>query len=435
MKTAIHLAAALGLAAILAGQTVNKTAPPGFSTKSSPPGKTTRTTALGSYSLFFGAYFDERSQIADGNYKGTTLTISELNLRRDEQTPNAFNSIGKTWTNFKLSVGDCDYSKVTNNWNKNFLNTPKVLISGTLKWPGKPAMVSIPEVWGNLGKVKGGCQTTGGKTTCTALKFPFTTPYVYTGKKDLLWEFQFFGGTLENAASWGKFNKSYYLDGTSNRATVGGGVSTPTPFNDPIMKSCAPPGRTRAAYAFLRTVTYAVHNDPTLPKGSSDSFELSFVVRGAPNLTGIIAISLFGTNNIKIPPSAFLGGKNTNGEANLGCMPLGLDLSKPTIYVPAKTGTSTFTSFESTRFYIKYNKAFATIPRMATYGQFAYTHPTTKAFRLTGTGSSLIFEQPVLQPWKSKLIGDFGSGNRGPQPRMGATPTTSNVPLLGYVAK
>ena len=75
------------------------------------------------------------------------------------------------------------------------------------------------------------------------------------------------------------------------------------------------------------------------------------------------------------------------------------------------------------------------IPRMATYGQFAYTHPTTKAFRLTGTGSSLIFAQPVLQPWKSKLIGDFGSGNRGPQPRMGATPTTSNVPLLGYVAK
>ena len=85
MRTAIHVAAALGLAAILAGQ-VTRTAPPGFSTKSSPPGKTTRSSAAGSYSFLFGAYFDEISQIADGNYKGTAFAMTELNLRRDEQS-------------------------------------------------------------------------------------------------------------------------------------------------------------------------------------------------------------------------------------------------------------------------------------------------------------------------------------------------------------
>ena len=434
MRTAIHVATALGLAAVLAGQ-VNRTAPPGFSTTSSPPGKTTRSTAIGSYSFTFGAYFDEMSQIADGNYKGTAFSISELNLRRDEQTSFSYNSIGKTWTDFKLSVGDCDYTKLTNTWSTNYLSTPTVMIAGTLNWPGSPAMISIPEPWGDLGKAKGGCSNSGGKTTCTALKFPFNKPYLYTGTNDLLWQFQFFGGTLENAQPWGNFNKSYYLDGTSNRATIGGGVSTPVPWNDPIMASCTPAG-TRAAYAFLRTVTYAVHNDPTLPKGSSDSWELSFVVRGAPSLSGVVAISTGGTNDIKNALSTYLGGKNAKGEANIGCMPFGLDLTKPTIYHFATTGTSTFTSYESTRFYVKYDKKFATIPRLVTYGQFAYLHPTTNAFMLTGTGRSLIFEQPVLNPWKSMIIGDSGrqSGNN-PQPRPGRTPTTSSVPLLGYVTR
>ena len=77
MRTTLHIATALGLAAILAGQ-VNRTAPPGFSTTSSPPGKTTRATAVGSYAFTFGAYYDEISQVADGNYKGTAFAINEL---------------------------------------------------------------------------------------------------------------------------------------------------------------------------------------------------------------------------------------------------------------------------------------------------------------------------------------------------------------------
>ena len=106
MRTTIHVAAALGLAAILTGQ-VNKTAPPGFST--------TVSTGI-TYSITFGAYFDEISQIADGNYKGTAMSITELNLRRDEQNPRSTgtNVIGKTWTQFQLSVGDCDYNNGSN---------------------------------------------------------------------------------------------------------------------------------------------------------------------------------------------------------------------------------------------------------------------------------------------------------------------------------
>ncbi|MHC4516914.1 MAG: hypothetical protein ACYS5W_24930 [Planctomycetota bacterium] len=432
MRTAIQVAAALGLAAILTGQ-VNKTAPPGYTTAVS--------AGLGSYSYTFGAYFDEISQIADGNYKGTAFSITELNLRRDEQAPQTYNCMGKTWTDFKLSVGDCDYANVTTTWSANFLSTPTVLTAGTLKWPdwviqGKPAPAATPpEPWGDMFTAKGGCTTTGGKTTCTALKFPFSKPYVYSGKKDMLWEFHLWGGTLENAQPWGGYNKSYYLDGTSNRATVGGGVSTPTPYSAPIMTLCPRTGRTRVGYAYLRCVTYAVHNDPTLPKGSSDSWELSYIVRDTASVTGVIAISLFGTNDVNAPGSIYIGGKNAKGQAVVGCMPLGLDLTQPTLYHFCTTGTSTFTSYESTRYYVKYDKRFATTPNMATYGQFAYTDPTTKAFRLTGVGRSLIFEQPVLQPWKTKIIGDYGSGNRGPQPRAGKTPSNLNVPLLGYVTK
>ena len=54
----------------------------------SPPGfLSTASTGLGSYSITFGAYHDERSQIADGNYKGSLFVISEIALRRDEQLP------------------------------------------------------------------------------------------------------------------------------------------------------------------------------------------------------------------------------------------------------------------------------------------------------------------------------------------------------------
>jgi hypothetical protein len=410
MRTAILVFAAFGLSTVLTAQ-VNKTAPPGFT-----------TTAGNAYSITFGAYFDERSQVADGNYKGSGFTITELDLRRDEQTPSSYNTIGKTWTNFALSVGDCDYTKLTTTWSTNFLTTPTTLLTGTLTWPSTTTAISNPEPWGDLGTTKG------------PLRFPFKTPYVYTGKNDLLWEFQLDGGVLENAQPWGGYNKSYYLDGTSNRATIGGGVSVPVPNNDPIMASCAPPGRTTAGYAFLRTVTYAVHNDPNLPPNSSNSYELSFVVRGAPNLTGVVAISPFGTNDIKSSLSNYIGGMNSAGQANIGCMPLGVDLTQPTIFHFCKTGTSTGTSYESTRFYVKYDARLVNNPGV-TYGQFAYNHPTSNAFMLTGTGKSLIFAQPVLFPWKSMVIGDYGSGNRGPQPRAGSTPTTTSVPLLGYVTK
>ena len=413
----------LALGAVLSAQSY-VTSPPGF--------VSTANTGLGSYSITFGAYYDERSQIADGNYKGSAFLISEIALRRDEQNLAAHNAIGKTWADFQLKVGDCDTTKLTNDWNTNFTNPPTLLMSGSLNWPTATQQAPTPpEPWGDLLPVKGGCVTSGGKTKCTALLFPFSTPYLYTGANDLLWDFQFFAGTLNNGQPWGNYNKSYYLDGTSNRATVGGGVSTPTPYSAPIMTSCAYTGSTRVGYAYARIVTYAVHNNPSLPPGSSDSFEVSWVVRDTKNVTGLIAISLFGTNNIGAAPSLYIGGKNANGEANVGCMPLGLDLSKPLLSLVAVTTNASFTYEVLPRQYIKYNAAYAGLTPI--YGQFAFTD-TNGAFRLTGTGRSLIFDQPTLQPWKSYVIGDYGSGNRGPQPRAGTGPAPSqnSVPMLRY---
>ena len=83
------------------------------------------------------------------------------------------------------------------------------------------------------------------------------------------------------------------------------------------------------------------------------------------------------------------------------------------------------------RQYIKYNAAWAGLTPI--YGQFAFTDGSG-AFQLTGTGRSLIFDQPTLQPWKSYIIGDYGYGNRGPQPRAGTgpAPKQTSVPMLRY---
>lgn len=409
-------------AAGLSAQATYVTAPPGFTT----------TTSDG-YAYIFGGYFDERSQIVDGNYKGTALAIREIALRRDDRNASASVASGKTWSNFALRVGDCDHDTVTNDWDKNYLNAPKTLLTGTLNWPSVTTTApTFPEPWGDLGSTKGSCVTQNGVSSCTGLIFPFSAPHVYPGTNDILWEFQLFGGTLNNGATWGNYNKNYYLDGTTNRATIGGGVSVPTPYSDPIMTSCAGPSpSTRVGYAYLRCVTYAVHNNSNLPTGSSDSFELSFVVRDVRSVSGIIAVSLRGSNNIADPLSIYLGGKNASNEANVGCMPLGLDTTAPWILMAATTGAG-YTSYESTRTYLKYNAAFAGLTPV--YGQFAYTDPRTNQFRLSGTGRSLIFDQPTLQPWRSLFIGDYGSGNRGAQPRSGTgpAPTATNVPLLRY---
>jgi hypothetical protein len=421
MRHLLVIGPALILSSALCAQTYS-TAPPGF--------VSTANTGLGSYSITFGAYYDERSQIVDGNYKSVPLSIKELALRRDEAPLASTQTIGKTWANFELKVGDCDYAAVTNNWDTNFLSAPTLLISGTLNWPDATQQSpTAPEPWGDLLPTKGGCTTTGGKTTCTALLFPFATPYLYTGSYDLLWEFQFFGGTLNNSQPWGDYNKSYYLDATSNRATVGGGVSTPTPYSAPIMTSCAHTGSTRVGYGYSRIVTYAVHNDPNLPPGSSDSFEVSFAVRDAKSTTGIIAVSLFGSNDIG--QGVYIGGTNSLGQANVGCMPLGLDLSKPLVIMMPVT-TTTATIYETPRQYIKYNAAWAGLTPI--YGQYFFDDPARGGLQLTGTSTSLIFDQPTLQPWKSLIIGDYGTGNRGPQPRSGTGPVPSaiNVPILRY---
>lgn len=421
MRYSICPAVAMVLSGALCAQTYS-TSPPGF--------VSTANTGLGSYSITFGAYDDERSQIVDGNYKSLPLSIKQLAMRRDEATPSPTNSIGKTWSNFELKVGDCDYATVTNDWDKNFLTPPTRLISGAVNWPqATQQSPTPPEPWGDLLPTKAGSSTTGGKTTYTGLLFPFATPYFYIGTNDLLWEFQFFGGTLHNGQPWGDYNKSYYLDATSNRATVGGGVSTPTPFSAPIMTSCAHTGSTRVGYAYARIVTYAVHNDPNLPPGSSDSFEVSFAVRDAKNTTGIIGISAFGSNDIS--QGIYLNGTNSLGQANVGCMPLGLDLTMPLIItLPVTTGAATI--HETPRQYIKYNAAWAGLTPV--YGQYFFDDPARGGLQLTGTGKSLIFDQPTLQPWKSLVIGDYGRGNRGPQPRSGTGPAPSaiNVPILRY---
>lgn len=190
------VAVAIGLACPAFGQ-----ASPAFTT---PPGYlTTEGTQLGGtsttgYAYYFGGYSDGRFQQADGEIKALGVQIlNSVGYRLDYLSHSSTTGGGRSWSNVTLSLADCDFTKVTNNFGNNALSTPMVVHNAAVSWPtqtGNPS--SRPAPWDKM------------------LQFPFKGVYPYTARADLLLDFAFQGGTLANALTWGTNSlRTYYLDG------------------------------------------------------------------------------------------------------------------------------------------------------------------------------------------------------------------------------
>ena len=172
------------------------------------------------YCYYFGAYQNGHYMFFDGEYRNTTMVHRELAYRPDGSinygSTYAY-AVGRSWTNVTIHMADTDMASISRTWTANALSTPTLVYSGSMTWP----TISSP---------------TGGPPRDFTLKIPFggngANPlWIYKGVKDFLTEYQFQGGTLANATTWGTTSaRTYYLDGmdalsysyTSTRTLYGG---------------------------------------------------------------------------------------------------------------------------------------------------------------------------------------------------------------------
>ncbi|MHC4078741.1 MAG: hypothetical protein ACYST0_09935 [Planctomycetota bacterium] len=153
------------------------------------------------YAYYLGRYADARYQYADGENKGNAHSITEVGYRLDNRAHTTSTAMGRSWTNVSLQMSETtNLDTMDKTWSQNISGAQTTVFSGKADWDsftGTPLLK--PDIWGGL---KG------------KLRFPFSKPWVYSGKNDMLLDYSFQGGVLANAASWsGSRAFSYYLDG------------------------------------------------------------------------------------------------------------------------------------------------------------------------------------------------------------------------------
>lgn len=231
----------------------------------------------------FGSWSTMRQQIAEGNMRGNAMIMTGVNYRHDYQNHTASTGMGRTFSNVSLKLSETDYSQFGPTFSNNVKGTANQVFNSKVSWPtitGNP--ITKPALWGDL---KGG------------LKFPFIGTWIYTGKNDLLFDWQFSGGVLANAAAWsGAATTEYYLDGVPLVDYTGYTNWAYYPSNRP---SCSDSAHSVGAFAGIVAFFYnkdysntAWQNKLRVDLSSSNT---------APNKPVVLALGLAGnTNGVQI---------------------------------------------------------------------------------------------------------------------------------------
>lgn len=329
----------------------------------SPPGFATQEGNNNSYQ--FVNYSAQRRQIGDGEMRGQKRSLTQVAWRYDYRLHNASTATGRKWTNVTLNLCDCDWLKMEatggNTFTKNQLSTPVEVFNSS--W-SLPSYNSTPFT----------------KPDAFRHKMPFKSPYAHSGTNDLLLDFVFLGGTMDNNVTWsGGTNRSYYLDGNNDTTTyTSPRTQYPTTSPNPGCQDTAWTSN-RNAYTYInlyvRGATYS-----TLT--SRDHAEVQFYTRyTAPNGFMITAIG-FG---------AIANGANVGARCNL----LYVNLNLPWLAF-GWTANSSGNSPTTTTFLAPWNNGMANLPVVM---QTAWADSKLNTFSLTmGMGTVLPPDKP--RPWR-----------------------------------
>lgn len=309
-------------------------------------------------SIYFGSRDAMRCQVFTNLFRGNAGSVKELAGRLDgARAATNFHFAGRTWSSVKLTVAEASYANATTTFTQNLQANVKSVFSGSMTWPDR---------------------TTGGPTSkphtwATDVKFPFGSPWLYSGNRDITLDFAFSGGTLANSAVW-TTSRFYYLDGVHIPIRTGGGSTHFGTHNCPN----APYSEAPFCVPLIHSYSANTGNPRTANK-----FEFSWWMhRFPPSTFTILAVSLLGST-----PGVNIGNACQNFHVNLG----------GSFLLPTTTPSSNASSFFAPRPPLT-NTYSPVAVGVKVWTQAAYTHPTRNRLELTRAGSTTIQAQPPPLP-------------------------------------
>ena len=354
------------------------------------------------YAYYLGRYADGRYQFADGENKGKAHTITEVGYRLDNRSPTTSTAMGRSWSSVTLHVSDMtNFETMDRTWSKNISGTQTLVFSGKADWDSQTGTPLIkPDIWGGL---KG------------KLRFPFSTPWVYTGKNDMLLDYNFQGGVLANASAWsGSSSRYYYMDGESISTYSKSGVTERLPA---VRGTCNDSGITYTSPAYLNAygTTYGANSSTITQRNKLYFYHYSYYT--APHAPVIHALGL--------------GGHANGINIGAGCNKLYVDFSKPVVMIPFTTIKGSTSSASGTMGYLMpWNNALA---RKELWLQGAWADSQTGQLSLTEASHVTLPDGlPPAELPRRKAMYAYPS-----TAATGYTPTTSGYaqPFVQYKTK
>ena len=329
-----------------------------------PPGGLPREG--GQFAYFPGWYANARYQQVDGMHTGSKAsTITQISFRLDNAYHTSYTAMGRTWTRITLDISETsNYAGMSQTWSQNITSTPNRVFDTKWSWPGQTGFpVLKPDVWGG---VKG------------QLRFPFTKPWGYTGKNEILMDYVFRGGTLANNGFWwGTIGVGYRLDSENLTTTDKPGWAAQLRGASGACSDSAVPVFSGGAYTTGVSYAFGAASTTVTLRNKLGVYHYSYYTAPA----GAPVIHAMG-----------LGGSTNGVSIGARCNPLFVDFSKPVVLVHLKTlGIYGYSGLMG--WTVPWNQAFAS---RDIHVQAAWVDSKTKAFSLT---TAVKLTLPDSLPW------------------------------------
>jgi hypothetical protein len=311
------------------------------------------TTEAPGYSIHFGGRPSMRCQVFNKEHGGAAQTFKEIACRRDgnrDASPYRFG--GRSWKDVRVTLGEGSYASASSTFSVNLQSNVRQVFSGSITWPDH----------------SGGSGTSKPHSWAIDVKFPFATPWTYSGNRDVTVDFRFSGGTLANKQFWSS-HRPYFLDGIHVTTRVGG---SSTNFGT---NRCTNAPYTAAAFCVPVMYTYA---RATGNPRTADRYTFQWWLgRLPPSAPTAVALSLVG---------------NTTGVSiNNRCQNYFIGPSIVLFGLAPSNNTSSF-YLPTTPFTEKYVSSAVGI-KLWTQG--AYRHSIRNRLELTRGGYTTIQGQPI----------------------------------------
>lgn len=302
------------------------------------------------YSYNLGSYAEARFQYVYGALKGNRYTFKDVLYRLDYRNHLSGLSISRTWSNVTLAVSETrNYAQLSPTFSFNNTGAVSVVFNAAVAWPTQSGLpVTYPALWGSL----------SGK-----LRFPFATPFKYTGTDDLMLDYTFRGGQLGNNGTWGgqfPVLRHYTLDGEDVGTSSVSGLARLIPQNAPVCND-----------SFFTSSS-------TVPAQAEGACKVS----GATASTVLVEYrTILTALNAPVIHAVGLAGGLPGINIGAKCNNLHVDLTQPWV-AAIQTAGPRFAGTPMTRHTVKWTNG---LSRLKLYIQGAWTDSQSGAFGLTTT--------------------------------------------------